>query len=158
MAEAASFSWSAAAGKTYAGYDVYIAKSASYANLAALEADLLGTSGNSGTLVAGSRSSSATGTLTGLTAKTSASDPNINYDFYYVFVKDNDYWVSAKQTVSIGLETDTAPSVTFAQASGTDLLSGAKSGSFGGAPVPEPTSGLLILLGVAGLALRRRRA
>lgn len=31
--------------------------------------------------------------------------------------------------------------------------------SFGGfAPVPEPTSGLLMLLGVAGLALRRRRA
>ena len=28
----------------------------------------------------------------------------------------------------------------------------------GGAPVPEPTSGLLVLLGVAGLALRRRRA
>ena len=31
--------------------------------------------------------------------------------------------------------------------------------TFGGfAPVPEPTSGLLMLLGVAGLALRRRRA
>ena len=28
----------------------------------------------------------------------------------------------------------------------------------GGSPVPEPTSGLLMLLGVAGLALRRRRA
>jgi len=28
----------------------------------------------------------------------------------------------------------------------------------GGSPVPEPTSGLLMLLGMAGLALRRRRA
>ena len=31
-------------------------------------------------------------------------------------------------------------------------------GSGGGSSVPEPTSGLLVLLGVAGLALRRRRA
>ena len=28
----------------------------------------------------------------------------------------------------------------------------------GGSPVPEPTSGLLLLLGVAGLALKRKRA
>jgi len=27
----------------------------------------------------------------------------------------------------------------------------------GGEPAPEPTSGLLMLLGMAGLALRRRR-
>ena len=30
--------------------------------------------------------------------------------------------------------------------------------TFTGAPVPEPTSGLLLLLGVAGLALKRKRA
>ena len=30
--------------------------------------------------------------------------------------------------------------------------------NLGSAPIPEPTSGLLILLGMAGLALRRRRA
>ena len=34
----------------------------------------------------------------------------------------------------------------------------ADAGWVGSAPVPEPTSGLLMLLGMAGLALRRRRA
>ncbi|MCR5413849.1 MAG: PEP-CTERM sorting domain-containing protein, partial [Kiritimatiellae bacterium] len=34
----------------------------------------------------------------------------------------------------------------------------ATAGNFKTAAVPEPTSGLLMLLGVAGLALRRRRA
>ena len=46
---------------------------------------------------------------------------------------------------------------------GSDVapLSGAYSGAgwyTAGEPVPEPTSGLLVLLGMAGLALRRRRA
>ncbi len=44
----------------------------------------------------------------------------------------------------------------------TDVITGAVGGAgwtaAGGGAVPEPTSGLLMLLGVAGLALRRRRA
>ena len=35
---------------------------------------------------------------------------------------------------------------------------GASSGGGGGSSIPEPTSGLLLLLGVAGLALRRKQA
>ena len=40
----------------------------------------------------------------------------------------------------------------------TSAVSGASWNSLSGTPAPEPTSGLLVLLGVAGLALRRRRA
>ena len=51
-----------------------------------------------------------------------------------------------------GVET---PSETFTIAA-ADLLNGTK-GSFAGS-IPEPTSGLLMLVGLAGLALRRKRA
>lgn len=43
----------------------------------------------------------------------------------------------------------------FGSISAADMLAGT-SGSFGA--VPEPTSGLLVLLGMAGLALKRKRA
>lgn len=39
-----------------------------------------------------------------------------------------------------------------------DLSSSATAGNWTATAVPEPTSGLLMLLGMAGLALRRRRA
>lgn len=39
-----------------------------------------------------------------------------------------------------------------------DGIYAAVTSAVGGAPVPEPTSGLLLLLGMAGLALKRKRA
>jgi len=60
--------------------------------------------------------------------------------------------IDAIYTVS-GLETDASTLATF-----TFTSAGTSSAPNNFTAVPEPTSGLLMLLGMAGLALRRRRA
>ena len=64
--------------------------------------------------------------------------------------------------------TQTAPAISYAtlqfslkdqsQASAFDSATFSKGGWYSTGSVPEPTSGLLLLLGVAGLALKRKRA
>ena len=49
-------------------------------------------------------------------------------------------------------------SVTWDSSTGASFSAGAAMTTAVGGLIPEPTSGLLMLLGVAGLALRRRRA
>ena len=71
-------------------------------------------------------------------------------------IEDGDYTfnssISDPQVIKLGA----------AQATGTTMVGFANMASATAASnwaaVPEPTSGLLVLLGMAGLALRRRRA
>ena len=152
--QASSFNWSFSAGTDYNGYSVYLTTSAgAFVDLAAIEAALVGTGGDqSGTLAKASpsaRNVTATSFVTGSWAD------GENVDFYYVIVKDSDYWVTDKQSIA-AVVTGTPNKNTISQATGTNLLKGTPTGSFSAAP--EPTSAMLMLLGVAGLALRRRRA
>lgn len=80
-------------------------------------------------------------------------------------IDDKDYVYISEIASAVGPETGTAKlqysSKDSSQALATEFAPGAA--SFGGAgwytaAVPEPTSGLLLLLGMAGLALKRKRA
>ena len=74
-----------------------------------------------------------------------------SYSFYYVLKDGGNQLTSATSTTYTALETG-APTIGF----GNQATYTSTPGNW--AAVPEPTSGLLMLLGVAGLALRRKRA
>ena len=76
-------------------------------------------------------------------------------DAYVVFSNGSDYYATAV-TGDIVAD-DSFATFTVFNAADIDYTLSAKQ-SFSASSVPEPTSGLLMLIGVAGLALRRRRA
>lgn len=92
-------------------------------------------------------------------AKFNASDLGYSakvYDVYAICIEtgDNADYMAYSAKTSVTLNNNSSPtqqklstpaSFTYVQAEGTT-------------PIPEPTSGILVLLGMAGLALRRRRA
>ena len=155
-ANAASIAWKFNTNAaTWNGYTVYAISAVSdFENVDAIKAVMLD-AGSSAT-IAGSRSYVAAGG----SANSSWKDGD-TINFYYAIVDKagENYWVTGQQTATAaGTGTPTASIVPAA--TGAALLStpGKSFGGPGPDPTPEPTSGLLLLLGVAGLALRRKQA
>lgn len=157
FAKAASVDWQITGGTAaQVGYNVYLVAAidstwTSGADVAAAAA-ALGT-GTSGTVAKNGRVytvSQRTATGSGITETSMANA-------YFVLVESDSAtsykYIAADLSASVYGDTDSAKD---AFGSTTAALLAGTSANF--AAVPEPTSGLLMLLGIAGLALRRRRA
>ena len=98
------------------------------------------------------------------------SGSSVYHDFYLAIVDGDKMYLSLTKENVLASGTDAANAIAFGNQNPT---TGAKSSTLptdgfvaagqwakastpGPSPIPEPTSGLLVLLGVAGLALRRR--
>ncbi len=155
-AQAASVDWKVPATSATTGYSVYLLTelASSYESAAALASAAVA----SGTIAKNGRDYLAMGTAAS-DAITTTSMKNA----YWVIVAPGDNVTSynyVKTDMSAMVydpdNQESAPG-TFNSVSAADMLAGT-SANFQTQTVPEPTSGLLIVLGMAGLALRRRRA
>ncbi len=165
---AASMSW-----KTYTGQYVYqsgtttkLSGATAYlfdASVIAQSALLDGILNEGKAITSYTSLANATTTSTGAIAATDANPATGDITVYFAIVNGEDVFISSTVTGTVP-ETG-ALSAQFKglnSPSKADAVEFASAASYTGAgwytAVPEPTSGLLMLLGVAGLALRRRRA
>lgn len=174
-ANAASFNWSAPSGRLFDGQGSasanrytgtgYLFNEATVSQAAIIAAftsasgvdDTLATALSTGTFASGRASASA-----------DFAGPDASFNAYFVVLGKDGNGNDAIYISDIAVAEYTAVgagSIEFGQqnalssAGFKDVAAGyAGAGWYGAAAVPEPTSGLLMLLGMAGLALRRKRA
>lgn len=152
--QAASIKWTLGGTSDDVGLKVYLVSALSdFTDEASVQSSLIGTDGNSGTFASG-RTVAASGTVGGLPGDQAGQ----MQEFYYVILSGDGkgYWASGKQTAEIYTTATTHQDSNIAASTfKTGNYTAWSTGS--GGDVPEPTSGLLLLVGGAMLALRRKQ-
>jgi len=168
VTHAAAVGWSLAGANNYAGdaYQFFVIGQNGVESIATITALLdAGTSVDSYVFGSGAVAANGAANSPATAAGAPTLDAGTYTSFFVVFdtttptAGSSNYAVvsgAANLTKTVGASTGT---VSFTAGSQATFLNDASNWhSYGTAPVPEPTSGLLMLLGMAGLALRRKRA
>lgn len=97
------------------------------------------------------------------TLRGSGDDKYVDYFYAATFKSGDDNYIFLTDTYTVNVQASQITSISTSLSGSSVLPEGTKTVAGGkywyvGEAVPEPTTGLLVLLGVAGLALRRRRA
>ena len=171
VANAASFNWQATSGYLWDGADTPAKITSGSAYLlftsALTQSDLVTAFAADAATAASTVSSKSvsTGTI-GSNARIAVTEftADVTSDqtaYFVVFNGDNMYISGTADAgyMAVGASDISFGSMTSSSKTFKDAADGYAGASwYGAAAVPEPTSGLLMLLGMAGLALRRRRA
>ena len=163
ISQAAAVSWSSGNLTDHTGVAGSLKNSTAYTATLYIFSDAEGKTDVTSTFGSGTQITSSTASKNGAyTGKT--KDTGIASGTYYAqLVIANSEWTLTSDLAAFTYDADAVSnkSITFLSGAGFDTatakihLGGTNNGW---QAVPEPTSGLLLLLGVAGLALKRKRA